>query len=434
MKYFRGEKLSGYFLFLIIILLLTGPLAVFSASEEVSVEKLLLLVQLENKTIKSSASRLESTYYAVRSAVSSQRPAVVIQGTTNSITSENAENTISAGITHRLDISGIYSTQEKSAIYGYLVQAETHRNLVNDILSSAEALYWMGVMALENVDLYRNILKQRQENLRITEEQFRQDLIPMLDVIRAETKMEESISLLTQAESDYRDILAQLSTLVAGLEVSPLKTSLIPPDMPRVRDVEETCSDRPDIRSLEYALEKAGRDLDLAAKGLSPTLDAFLGWTAWSDSERISPAENEILLSLTLNVPITDGNNTKNQVREKEETIKGAKRELEARKDKAREEIILAQNRWEKALALRKSREKQAQLAEEELRITTLLYTEGLGSQLDLLNAQTEHVRANTERLDTIKELYLALVDMKRACGTYASEYTDRDWIRYREW
>ncbi len=434
MKYFRGEKLSGYFLFLIIILLLTGPLAVFSASEEVSVEKLLLLVQLENKTIKSSASRLESTYYAVRSAVSSQRPAVVIQGTTNSITSENAENTISAGITHRLDISGIYSTQEKSAIYGYLVQAETHRNLVNDILSSAEALYWMGVMALENVDLYRNILKQRQENLRITEEQFRQDLIPMLDVIRAETKMEEGISLLTQAESDYRDILAQLSTLVAGLEVSPLKTSLIPPDMPRVRDVEETCSDRPDIRSLEYALEKAGRDLDLAAKGLSPTLDAFLGWTAWSDSERISPAENEILLSLTLNVPITDGNNTKNQVREKEETIKGAKRELEARKDKAREEIILAQNRWEKALALRKSREKQAQLAEEELRITTLLYTEGLGSQLDLLNAQTEHVRANTERLDTIKELYLALVDMKRACGTYASEYTDRDWIRYREW
>ena len=434
MKYFRGEKLSGYFLFLIIILLLTGPLAVFSASEEVSVEKLLLLVQLENKTIKSSASRLESTYYAVRSAVSSQRPAVVIQGTTNSITSENAENTISAGITHRLDISGIYSTQEKSAIYGYLVQAETHRNLVNDILSSAEALYWMGVMALENVDLYRNILKQRQENLRITEEQFRQDLIPMLDVIRAETKMEESISLLTQAESDYRDILAQLSTLVAGLEVSPLKTSLIPPDMPRVGDVEEACSDRPDIRSLEYALEKAGRDLDLAAKGLSPTLDAFLGWTAWSDSERISPAENEILLSLTLNVPITDGNNTKNQVREKEETIKGAKRELEALKDIAREEITLADNRWEKALALRKSREKQAQLAEEELRITTLLYTEGLGSQLDLLNAQTEHVRANTERLDTIKELYLALVDMKRACGTYASEYTDRDSIRYREW
>ena len=434
MKNFRGEKLLRYFLFLLIILFLTGPMILFASSEEVSLEKFLLLVQLENNTLKSSASRLESTYYAVRSAVSYQRPALVIQGTSNSITGENAENTISAGITQRIDISGTYSAQEKSAIYGYLVQAETHRKLVNDILSSSESLYWRGVMALENIDLYRNILKQRQENLRITEEQFRQDLIPMLDVIRAETKVEESISLLTQAESDYRDILAKLSTLIAGLEVTPLRTSLIPPDMPRVRDVEETCSGRPDIRSLEFALEKAGMDLNLATKGLSPTLDAFLGWTAWSDSARISPAENEILLSLTLNVPITDGNNTKNQVREKEETIKGAKRELEALKDIAREEITLADNRWEKALALRKSREKQAQLAEEELRITTLLYTEGLGSQLDLLNAQTEHVRANTERLDTIKELYLALVDMKRACGTYASEYTDRDSIRYREW
>lgn len=433
MKGFIEKKSSCLLLLLLFIIFTTRTAACSSPPEEVSLEKFLLLVQMNNKTLKASSSRLESTYYAVRSSVSSQRPALGIQGTTNDVTGETAENTISAGVTQRIDISDTFSAQERSAVYGYRVQAETHRDLLNSILSSAEAFYWRGIMALENIDLYRKILNQRQENLRITEEQYRQDLIPMLDVIRAEAKVEESTSLLTQARSEYEDLLAQIRTIAGGLEIIPSRTSLVPPDMPELEDPEETCLHRPDVRSLKYALEKAGTDLELASRGLSPTLDAFLGWTAWSDTDRISPPENELLLSLTLNLPITDGNATRNSVKEKEENINASEKELEGRKDRAKEEITLARNRWDRALALRKSREKQAQLAEEELRITTLLYKEGLGSQLDLLNAQTEQVRANTEKLDAVKELYLALVDMKKACGTYASEYTDKGAIRYLE-
>lgn len=403
-------------------------------SEEVSLEKFLLLVQMNNKTLKASSSTLESTYYSVRSTVASQRPSLGIQGATNSVTSETAENSLSAGVTQQIDIAGVYPAQERSAVYGYKVQAETHRDLVNSVLSSAEALYWQAIMALENIDLYGKILRERQENLRITREQYRQDLIPMLDVIRAEARVEESRSLLTRAESGYSDLLAQLATITGGLEITPLRTSLIPPEMPDVMDMEETCANRPDIRSLEFALEKAKTDLTLAAKELSPTLDAFLGWTAWSDTERVSPPEDEILLSLTVNIPITDGSLTENRIKEREKTITAADSELDARRDTAREEITLARNRWEQASAVRKNKQKQAQLAEEELRITTLLYKEGLGSQLDLLNAQTEQVRANTELLDAIKELYLALVDMKKACGTYAQEYADTNAIRYREW
>jgi outer membrane protein TolC len=416
--------------FILIISFAATPLF----SEEVSLEKFLLLVQANNKLLKASSSRLESTYYSVRSAVAPQRPSFGIQGTTNSVTSETAENTISAGVNQRIDIAGVYPAQESSAIYGYKVQAETHRDLANSVLSSAEALYWQAIMALENVDLYRNILNQRQENLRITKEQYRQDLIPMLDVIRAEARVEESRSLLTQARSGYNDLLAQIRTITGGMEVIPMRTSLTLPEIPTVKDLEKTCSHRPDIRSLEFALKKARTDLTLASKGLSPTLDAFLGWTTWSDTERVSPPEDEILLSLTVNIPITDGSLTRNRIKEREYTIAAAESELDARRDTAREEITLARNRWEQAAAVRKNKEKQAHLAEEELRITTLLYKEGLGSQLELLNAQTEQVRASTELLDAIKELYLALVDMKRACGTYALEYIDKDAARYQEW
>lgn len=427
MKKSSDAILTCLILWLITTVFFVSPLS----AREISLERFLIMVQMNNKNIQSSARNLESTYYSVKSAVAPQRTKVNIQGTTNAVTDETTENTISVGISQGIDISGIYSDQEKSAVYGYKVQAETHRTLVNDILSSAESLYWRAIMGQENADLYRNILEEREEILRITREQFRQDIIPRLDVIRAEARVEESRSLLTQARSNYNDLLARLSTLVGGMEVIPQRTSLIPPEIPFVKDVEETCSSRPDFLSLQYALDKAKTDLKLASRGLSPTLDAFLGWTAWSDARIVSPPEDELLLSLTMNIPLTDGNRTHYQVKEKEETIGSARKELGARMDTAREEISLAQNRWERAIAIRKSREKQVQLAEEELRITTLLYQEGLGSQLDLLNAQTEQVRASTERLDAVKELYLALVDMKKACGYYADEYTEKELIRY---
>ncbi|HPI97147.1 MAG TPA: TolC family protein [Synergistales bacterium] len=188
---------------------------------------------------------------------------------------------------------------------------------------------------------------------------------------------------------------------------------------------------RPDIQALELTVEKAKVDRLLASKGLAPTLDAFMGWTIATDGDFVTPPDDELLVSLTLNVPVTDGKETRNRVNEKKELIRASEQDLLAVKDEAMAQITQAHNRLEKALALKATKEKEVTLADEELRITTLLYQEGLGSQLDLLNAQTDQARASTERLDAMKELYLAVVDIKKACGKYAAEYTDRQIFRY---
>ena len=89
-------------------------------SEEVSLEKFLLLVQVNNKILKASSFRLESTYYSVRSAVAPQRPSLGIQGATNSVTSETAENTISAGVNQRIGWpSSSHSTTNDRGSYSH---------------------------------------------------------------------------------------------------------------------------------------------------------------------------------------------------------------------------------------------------------------------------------------------------------------------------
>ncbi|MBN1332762.1 MAG: TolC family protein [Synergistales bacterium] len=429
MKVFEKEKFQTLTVFILFSILLYAPNIAFAG--EISLPDFLQLVKENNNTLRSSVSSLESTYYAVRAAVAPQRPSLGVQGSTNTVTSQATENTLSAGLTGRIDISGTYGPQEKSAILGYRIQAERHADLVNSILGAAEEVFWRASMARENILLNEKILAERAENLRVTREKYKQDLIPRLDVIRAEARVEESRSLLTQARADYKDLLARMVSLSGGSDMEPLYTSLEVGEYPTRIDFEETCQMRPDIQALELALERSKVDRLLASKGLAPTLDAFMGWTIATDGDFVTPPDNELLLSLTLNVPVTDGKETRNRVSEKEEIIRASEQELLARKDEALAEITQAHNRLEKALALKATKEKEVLLADEELRITTLLYQEGLGSQLDLLNAQTDQARASTERLDAMKELYLAVVDIKKACGNYATEYTDRQNFRY---
>ena len=45
------------------------------------------------------------------------------------------------------------------------------------------------------------------------------------------------------------------------------------------------------------------------------------------------------------------------------------------------------------------------------------------GTQLDLLDSQVNEQSAATEYLDAVKEMYLALVDLRSALGEYAVQY-----------
>ena len=429
MKGYEKRKFQALNVFILFTIML---FAVNTASaDEISLPEFLRMVKENNNTLRSSASTLESTYYAVRASVAPQRPSLGIQGSTGTVTSQATENTLSAGLTGRIDISGTYGPQEQSAILSYRIQAERYADLVNSVIGGAEEVFWRASMARENIFLNEKILAERAENLRITREKYKQDLIPRLDVIRAEARVEESRSLLTQARADYKDLLARMMSLSGGTAWEPLYTSLEVGEYPTRVDFEETCQMRPDIQALELTVEKAKVDRLLASKGLAPTLDAFMGWTIATDGDFVTPPDDELLVSLTLNVPVTDGKETRNRVNEKKELIRASEQDLLAVKDEAMAQITQAHNRLEKALALKATKEKEVTLADEELRITTLLYQEGLGSQLDLLNAQTDQARASTERLDAMKELYLAVVDIKKACGKYAAEYTDRQIFRY---
>jgi len=394
-----------------------------SSASVTPLDAFLAIVRNENPTLQSSLRKLEAFYHTVRSSVAVQRPSAGLRGSSswNSDTSRAEQGIYSLGVavSHRFDVSGVYRAQERQLVLQYNGMAADHMALVNNTLASAESLYWQAFIARENILLQKGILSQRKEDLRITEEKYKQQLIPKLDVIRAQVKVEEAESLVVDAESVYRNTLAQLATLAGGSEIVPAEETLLVPVLTIDPEIEKALALRNDIRSLEIALERAKVMKSLAAKGMAPAVEGSVGYTFLTDSVNVSPAEKEFLLSLNVSVPLSDGGKTREDVKDKAKTIESVEQSLAARKNLVQEDVIKALTQWEKAVALESSKRKQLARSDEELLITQLMYKEGMGAQIDLLNAQVDNQKVKTEHLAAIKEMYLALVSLKQAMSQY---------------
>ncbi len=401
-----------------------------AAAAEMSLDEFLLSVRESNPVLQASFRRLESFSHTVRSSVAVQRPSLGVRGNTtwlsDTYSSQAGRNTgsrgnysLSAAITHRFDVSGVYGAQERQLLLQYNGLASDHLALVNNTLAAAESLYWQSFIARQNIFLQRGILNQRKEDLRITEEKFRQQLIPRLDVVRAQAKVEEAESLVVEAESAYRNTLAQMATLAGGTDLEPKEESLLVPALSVQAGIEKAMDRRNDVRSAETALERARVLKTLAAKGMAPTVEGSVGYMLLTDNDNSSPIEKEFLLSLNVSIPVYDGGKTKEDVADKAKTVEATERTLESRKNQVREDVVKALNQWEKAVAVESSKRKQVARSDEELNITQLMYKEGMGAQIDLLNAQVDNQKVKTEHLAAIKEMYLALVSLKQAMSEY---------------
>ena len=284
-------------------------------------------------------------------------------------------------------------------------------------------MWWSAVLARENMKLQREILLQRSENHRVTMEKYNQELVPKLDIVRSEAQVVAAETLVKNAETTYLNLLAELSLLAGGLDVEPRDEELRVPEFDIDLNFEEALELRPDVRAARLTLERAKLVKKLTAKGLSPTLDFGFQFTGWADPETsTTPNDRQAGASLTLTIPITDGKQTKYKVLNADRLIQASEANLQALHESTRRDITVAMNNWRNASAAEKDKQRQVERSEEELRITELMYSEGMGAQIDLINAQTAYQAVRTEYLDAVKNMYVALVAMRKAIGDYAPD------------
>ena len=428
-----------------IMLILAGAVLIPSsslASVSMTLPQYISEILLNNHSLRAGMKNIEAGYYSVLASVGYQRPSTSGTFTGSYVTKQSAggasqENVFAGNIglrlTQRIDISRSYKLDEQQNILGYEVSRANFDNTVNTLIAAAEETWWSAVLARENMKLQHEILLQRSENHRVTVEKYNQELVPKLDIVRSEAQVVAAETLEKNAETAYLNLIAELSLMAGGLDVEPVDDELKVPEFDVALNFEDALQYRPDIRAARINLERARTVKKLTAKGLSPTLDFAFQFTPWSDPETYAtPNQYQAGGSLVLTVPFTDGSATKYRVMNADRLIQASEANLQALQEQTRRDITVAMNNWRNASAAEQDRRRQVERSEEELRITELMYGEGMGAQIDLINAQTAYQSVRTEYLNAIKNMYVALVAMRKAIGDY-SPNEDGSWSEARE-
>jgi outer membrane protein TolC len=408
----------------VVILIFAGE---GGSGEFVSRDVFLSMVMSGNNMLASRERSAEAAYFAVLSSAARRRPSlgVTAEGSYLSGTEQDGSGVnVGVGITQPIDISGKLGIEDARAILSHEAARVEWERSVNDLLAEAEESYWSAVCAGENEALQADILWRRRENRRIAEERYRQDLAPKLDVIRADALVQAAGALVAGASAERRNMLAAMTSLAGGAAAEPTE-ALSAPSLPEgYADLGEAFERRPDVRAAKLAVRMAAADRDIASREMSPTLAASAGWTIFSDpSDSSSPQMGEATAALRLVIPILDGGASKYKNLTAIASVQSAEAALEHVMDTARYEYITAVNGWNQASATERAKRSEVEMSNEELRITELMYREGMGAQIDLINAQIENQRIRTDYLTAVRDMHIAIVRIQRSVGDYAAKF-----------
>ncbi len=287
---------------------------------------------------------------------------------------------------------------------------------------------WFGVLLTKEVlKVAEANLFQAQDNLKNTQIKYDAGLVPEYDLVRAKVAVETSKPEVEQAENAIRITQDALRNLM-GL---PFNTEVVITDSLTYSELISTGLDEslermlrfnPVLKQLEETIKLREKAVGVYKSEFLPSLKAYGAWNIESqenDTRGIGGwrFNNSINLGLELSVPIFNGWSSASRVTQAEIEVKIAGENLKKAKEglstQLKETLLNIANQKEKLKAYTEA-VKQAELA---YSLAQTRYKTGVGTQLEVIDAQVGVSRAKYNYLNGVYEYYLLNAKLENLAG-----------------
>lgn len=342
--------------------------------------------------------------------------------------SKNNEFDLSLSLTQPLYIGGKVGSALKIAKIYREYSSEKVKEVEREIVYNAEAIFYGAILAESNLDVIKKESQVWSLNLEIAEKLFGQGMISEYELLRARVEKLNIEPQMIFAESDMnlsRKRLKSFLGLPLDEEISLVTdlTDTATVVMPALDTlVALAVTERPEIKQAN--LQKRGYEKAVRiARGnwLYPNIYANATYQMTGSSGdryfRDNERSDSWTASLLVNIPIFDGARTIGEVRKAKVDYYQAMLTEQQLFDDIRLEVEqVYDNLIQADKALEMQTETIAQ-AEEGKRIADLRYESGIGTQLEVLSAQTALTLARTQFIQTVYSYRLAKAALKKATG-----------------
>ncbi len=283
----------------------------------------------------------------------------------------------------------------------------------------------LAAQALEEVA--QQSVERVKEVLRIAKARYEAGVAPKFDVLRAEAELAAAEEQLLSARNGVALAKANLNQLLgrptdAPIEVAPLPEPMdIPPEVLRSEPfIKQALAHRPELKSSEWQIKAAQELVRLAQADRKPVLlltGNYTRQTATGFAEDYQWGVN-----LVVQFPIFDSGRRESLVREREATLEQAIAQREQLERQVALEVEQAVRNLQVALQRLKTARAALVSAEEAYRLAQVRYEAGVGTQVEILDAQVALTRARAAEVQALYDAHKAFARLVYATGLTESE------------
>ena len=292
--------------------------------------------------------------------------------------------------------------------------------VANETVLSVKNTYFNVLRDQAQVRVDEQLVTADTESVRIAQVRFDAGATARYDVLTAQTTLSNAQTALSSARNTLTLAVANLSNLV-GLSQDTAVTLQEPPQpslnrtFDRAALTKTALADRPEVQQANRNITIAQRLKKLAGVTLLPSL-SIVGAGGYTGPVTTN-SHTSYTISAVIGIPLYDGGATKAKVRTAESDL----RTQEVTRDQLRLNVDLevrqALSNINDAQTRAASTGVGASTADEAYRLANVRYQNGIGTILDVVNAQAQLAQAQTNLLNAQYDYQTSLAQLTRAIG-----------------
>lgn len=313
--------------------------------------------------------------------------------------------------------------------------AKTYRELAQETYTAAQQgvirdtrkAYYQVLLTKKLVEVNRQGLEVIQANYNNVQAQYRVGVAAEYDLLRSEVQLANTEPLLISAENAYQLAVNVLKNLLALPLDQPVTIegemtfTELSEDMAQQAEAQALATN-PTIKQLTLQEQMLDKNIVIEKAGSYPTLYA-IGSYIWQSQDNSFKFDNynwanTINAGVSLSYPLFDGFRTRSRVQQaKVERNKVHYTRLKA-EEGLKVQIQAGALRMVEARKRMSGQEKNIEQAQKAVRIAQTRFKSGVGTQLELLDAQVAMTRSQTNYAQALYDYLVSKTEWEFATGT----------------